>query len=193
MARDISKLQAAHERLVAGDSMKAVLDESGLHYSPVWLFHTHHTLATESRVEFTPANVARLRNKEQCSWGLIAVRCSDAASEFPNVPESRVRAVFATHTGTRSQGLRNGAGGRYYVDPRFYEGDLVTHGTQHPAEAPRPTGQVAERAAMLVKLEHTALLAMAGKAGLKVAKVATKAEVVSAILRAERTAPKASK
>ena len=83
---------------------------------------------------FTPVAVA-LRDKQQLSWGEIAVRMS--------MPESRARKYYKAGGLRKDLGLRIGKGGRYaYDDQALYEGERIREGAHIPVDLkgrPAPT------------------------------------------------------
>jgi hypothetical protein len=187
-------IMEAAERVFAGEKIGAVLAETGLKYSPVWLTARWLELTAESPELFvaepTAAKAVALRD-QGCSWGEIAVRFSPSAPRA--FPESRVRAWFKEESGLKSQGLRTGRGGRYFAGrPEFYDGELVRPGTEIPKDMPI---EVAVSVATLIDHETQELLALGIKELRAMAKglgIKTGSFTKAQLIRAIRTARKAA-
>jgi hypothetical protein len=136
-------LAEASAMLEAGTKIKVVLNhewatEDGpakLTYSQLWLYHTRRMMDPAEYITADPGSeegrkaIAEARHANQ-SWGYIAVRC--------NKPEAQVRKQYAEATGTKSQGLRIGHGGRWVNnDPVLYLDEAKMTGTAIPVGTPR--------------------------------------------------------
>lgn len=161
---------------------------TGLNYSQVWCLATRHQIVevapamdlaplgaaaaakpanadgTRSQAMITACEAAAVCRAEGNSWGLIGVRF--------NRPEGQVRRWFKEATGTKSEGLRNGKGGRWLMDEaRLYAGDREVTGITLPA--PLPRSEIRAFAARLDALENLpedrkSLVALAKEVGVKV-------------------------
>lgn len=166
-------LAHAFELHQAGTPVKAILAETGLGYSQMWL-HVRRCeiVAAGLDVEPTSDSVVDLRQAGH-SWGEIAVRCG--------IPESRVRKLFSETTGTRSEGLRIGKGGRHFYDEAgapLYQENLKATGTAIPVGTLYDGAIMEAGFQRLLALEVNELKAMAEEAGVKFAKTTTKAVLV---------------
>ncbi len=134
-------LEAAHEAIAGGESIKSVLKRTGMSYSPVWCFHTWTTngelnrrvdLAgvTEAKAD---AIIAKLRSEKR-SWGEIACIVTRT--------ESQCRRSYERVANVQAVGTRIGQGGRWWSDEealyrgegpegnRANNGPMVTPGTR---------------------------------------------------------------
>jgi len=119
-------LAEACEARRAGMKAKEILSTFGLSHSQfefAWLREEMGDLVGSEAL--TPANVRRLRLKEQKSWGVIAVLC--------DTTEGKVRKTFSEGTAVKHQGQRIGKGGRWlYSDGSLYEGEFNKPGITIP-------------------------------------------------------------
>lgn len=190
-------LSEAYDAYVAGAKIKEVLalefaGEDGepdtLTYSQFWYFQQSMELTDDQRIvgslddaEVMVA-VATARN-EGDSWGRIAVRCQK--------PENAIRNAFKAATGLRSQGLRVGKGGRWFLnDQELYAGDLVKPGTAIPADTPLANvhALAVNYHQHLVELPKDELLRRCRLLGIKVSEKAGRGVIAKKL--AEATAPK---
>lgn len=152
-------LAAAAAELEAGNTIKEVLsrprNEAGdtLTYSQFWLYVAREKVAggpLDFAGEVTGDKIVERRN-QGFSWGEIAVQA--------NLPESRIRKLFADATGVKSQGLRTGQGGRFLRDDQvFYTGgDRRVTGTAIPVEK----SVAATREELLAELKKASVAAKA--------------------------------
>lgn len=158
----VARAIAMHE---GGSTVAEIKAETGLNYSQAWLAWTATLIEADptlhggfikvegESVTAVAAQIVRARDADQ-SWGLIAVRCQ--------IPESRVRKIFAEATAIDSKGLRIGKGGRWVADdPRFYSGaDRAKLGTELdpalPVHAQVPDGKAAPTRMLPVKAQEFA-------------------------------------
>src|SRR5688572_21780677 len=99
----------AMEMKAQGRTVAEIKAETGLNYSQAWLTWTAAQIQADPKlhggfittegksVTAIGAAIVKARQADQ-SWGLIAVRCQ--------LPESRVRKIFAEVTALDSKGLR---------------------------------------------------------------------------------------
>lgn len=189
-------IMEAAQRIMAGEKIGAVLSDTGLKYSPVWLTARWLELTAEAPELFlaepTAAVAVKLREEEGCSWGEIAVRFSQAAPR--SFPESRVRAWFKQASGVRSEGLRIGKGGRWFAgEEEFYMDVLRKPGTQIPADMPiaiaREVATKVDRDTItqgLLSLQVKELKALMADHGIKFKVGMTKAQMIRAIRSAQK-------
>lgn len=127
--------------------------ETGLNYSQAWDHLTRQQIVrVHTGLDLKPVALAAMADPEKdglpsaamlafqraiagCrtegnSWGMIMQRFG--------VSEGIVRKAFKVATGTKSEGLRNGKGGRWLLDePALYLGDREATGIALPAPLPR--------------------------------------------------------
>lgn len=167
-------LEAARLELENGATIKQVLatprtkEGDTLTYSQFWLYVNRFKVAgtdLDFAGEVTGDKIVERRN-DGYSWGEIAIQA--------NVPESRVRKLFAEATGVRSEGLRTGQGGRFLRDDQvFYTGgDRRVAGTAIPVE--KPVAQTREELLAELKKASAAAKAKADKAEARKAAAAAK-------------------
>ena len=150
------------------DQVEAALGEKP-NYSQCWLTWEAHRLPEAQKLEPTGKAVVKARHQDDDSWGMIAVRT--------NLPESRVRKLYAENCGKRSEGQRKGMGGRWLKDDqRYYQDEASTVGHQFSNEKPIPEPSsingISEDATM------KELRAVAKQRGLKVPKGIKKAGLI---------------
>lgn len=192
-----AKTRSAH--LVKGEKVN---------YSQAWLYVTHQSLPKEQRITGSESEVAAkivaARDKEQQSWGLIAVRCSSPATEFPTYPEAKVRRVYRSTAKAESVGTRIGHGGRFLYGKEFAEalyGDVLKEsGTRlelgelerimkdkdAPLERRRAAAVIAQRQRLNLK-EVAELRTLADERGIKHAGL-SKPRLITELVRATQRA-----
>lgn len=126
----IEQFQAYFEARLSGTPAAKAQAEAGLSHSQAEFYWLRNATAEQGgmkelvgSVEATTANVRKLRTEGQ-SWGRIAV--------LINKPEGTARKLWATATGTKSQGNRIGRGGRFYYGDNgqpLYDAELKATGT----------------------------------------------------------------
>lgn len=143
----------------------------------------------KDQVGSVPATAEGITKARQAghSWGVISV--------LANVPESRVRKIWAEATNLKSQGLRTGKGGRFYYgdsgQPLYTGEDLKTTGTAIRRDEKMLEGalKAADDQRNLVKEPIEKVVALYTKVtGRKPARGFTKAQLIMAIRAAERKA-----
>jgi hypothetical protein len=146
-------------------------------YSQAWLFWAGTKLSDGERIPATGEAIAEARATGD-SWGRIAVRAQ--------VPESRVRKLYAEHTNLRSEGQRIGKGGRYLRDEDgYYQEEARFVGHAFAADAPIPSPEeLTGVQALLDTRSMKDLRAEAKSLGLKVEPKATKVQVARMVARA---------
>lgn len=120
-----------------GKSHKVIMEATGLNHSQVEcaIMEANFPKSAFFSVKSTDkdytakleAFIVEGRQVKALSWGALGV--------LAHIPESRVRKIWAERTGTKSQGLRNGKGGRFlYQEPRLYVEDHRKTGVTIPVE-----------------------------------------------------------
>jgi hypothetical protein len=145
-------------------------------YGPAWLYCERLSMDPKDHIDPTGVAITEARNAGD-SWGRISVRA--------NLPESRVRRLFEETSGVRSQGLRNGNGGRFFrSEPAFYQGEAHRTGTAFPVGAKVPNVNLMEQREALVAASTISELRKAAKAqGLSGA--GTKADIAARLITEE--------
>lgn len=172
-----------------GHKVKAIQQACGLNHSQTWLILNRATAEAEGTVVDTSgmdqatiaSTIGQLREAGD-SWGWISVKL--------DIPESRVRKLFAEATGKHSEGLRIGRGGRHlFNDPTLYEADPkagVAVDASEPVVHPVYASKALEVG--LVQHEFSELKAMAEELGVDTTKLNSKVKLVKAIVEFKRLA-----
>lgn len=142
-------------------------------YSQCWLNWASRNLTDADRIAPEGKAIAAARANGD-SWGLIAVKAG--------VPESRVRKLFKEHTSIRSEGLRNGKGGRFLRDEEaYYNGEARFKGNAFAADRPIPSPAELAGIDTLLTRSLKELRAEAKSMGLDTKGAKTKADFALAI------------
>lgn len=169
-------LEACVRLRADGLGWKDILAQTGLSHSQAEIAVLKATLPADAFVPFSPEAVVALRS-EGISWGEIGVRLG--------VPEGKVRSAFKAATGTLSEGLRIGSGGRFLnADAVLYADVLKQSGTAIPNEYGRINARKAAVECRMMKLDRSELKALAADYGITVAKNATPASIINKIKKA---------
>jgi hypothetical protein len=169
-----------------GYGLKEIMNTTGLSHSQAELAgmaFLYYIAAEGTPVEPTEENAAALRYFYGVSWGRISVMMGlKPDAPLPSTPESRVRNMAQQHTGLSHRGNRIGRGGAFYLkDERLYAESLRETGTVFEVGTDPVAAASRQR---LTKLGAVELRKMCDEAGIKYAKSATPARLVSLLSKA---------
>lgn len=140
---DLQIFAQGHAALEAGTSMKEALEQTGLTYSQLWVFHKLCTVPKAQGLKLEDADgilramTPKAEGGEGNSWGMLGVRLTIGSGRW--VPEAEARRRYEELSGLSSKGQRPaGKGGRRVVGLEdAYSGDAAKHGVKLLAASQR--------------------------------------------------------